>query len=205
MMTACNLTTRIRPEHLMTRSIASTLFLLGALLAHAGDRPNIVVFLSDDHTLLDSSLYGSDEIATPNMDRVAAQGMTFDQAFVVSPACAPSRAALLTGLMPARNGAEANHVRPRKAVKRLPAYFQELGYEVVSFGKVAHYKQVLEYGFDLAKHFNYHEDIALGEAVKWLEARDSDRPLCLFIGTNWPHVPWPKPTTIGPDDVQVPD
>jgi arylsulfatase A-like enzyme len=55
-----------------------------------------VVFLSDDHTWRDSSVYGSPDIETPNMARLAAQGTTFDQAFVVSPSCAPSRAALLT-------------------------------------------------------------------------------------------------------------
>lgn len=160
----------------------------------AADRPDLVVFLSDDHTWRDSSAYGSPDIQTPNMDRLAAAGMTFDRAYVASPSCAPSRAALLTGLWPSKNGAEANHSRPRADLKKLPAYLQELGYEVVSFGKVGHYKQTPEYGFDLAKHFNYHEDIAIPEAVKWLRERKSDQPLCLFVGSNWPHVPWPEET-----------
>ncbi|MBL9159174.1 MAG: sulfatase-like hydrolase/transferase [Verrucomicrobiales bacterium] len=160
----------------------------------AADRPDLVVFLSDDHTWRDSSVYGSPDIRTPNMDRLAAAGMTFDRAYVASPSCAPSRAALLTGLWPAKNGAEANHSRPRADLKKLPAYLQELGYEVVSFGKVGHYKQTPEYGFDLAKHFNYHEDIAIPEAVKWLRERKSEKPLCLFVGSNWPHVPWPEET-----------
>ena len=172
--------------------------------ADAPARPPIVVFLSDDHTLTDSSLYGSTDLDTPNMERVAAAGMTFDRAFVASPSCAPSRAALLTGLMPARNGAEANHSRPRAEIKKLPAYLQELGYEVVAFGKVAHYRQVTEYGFDLARHFNYHEDVAVGEAVGWLKTRESEKPLCLFVGTNWPHVPWPEPTEFDADALRIP-
>ncbi|MCA9260211.1 MAG: sulfatase [Planctomycetales bacterium] len=167
--------------------------------------PHIVVFLSDDHTLLDCSLYGSREIDTPNMARLAADGMTFNRAFVASPSCAPSRAALLTGLMPAHNGAEANHAQPRKEIKRLPAYFHDLGYEVVSFGKTAHYNQVKQYGFDIARHSNYHEDVAVGEAVKWLKQRDDQRPLCLIVGTNWPHVPWPELSTITVNDVRIPD
>ena len=168
-------------------------------------RPDIVVFLSDDHTLLDSSLYGSKEIRTPNMDRLAAAGMTFDRAFVASPSCAPSRAALLTGLYPARNGAEANHSRPRGEIKKLPAYFHDLGYEVAAFGKVGHYRQTTEYGFDLAQNFNYHEDVAIPNAVKWLKDRNSDKPLCLFVGTNWPHVPWPQRTgEIKPEEVTIP-
>ncbi len=176
-----------------------------ALASQAAERPDLVIFLSDDHTWRDSSVYGSPDIKTPNMDRLAAAGMTFDRAYVASPSCAPSRAALLTGLWPARNGSEANHSRPRADLKKLPAYLQELGYEVVSFGKVGHYKQTPEYGFDLAKHFNYHEDIAIPEAVKWLRERKSEKPLCLFVGSNWPHVPWPEdPEGVDSEKLVVP-
>ena len=105
----------------------------------AGDmaRPNMVVFLSDDHSLIGSSVYGSHEIEPPHMVRLAAEGITLELAFVTSPRCAPSRASLMTGLMPSRNGAETNHSWPSAGIKKLPAYLQELGYEVVAFGKVA--------------------------------------------------------------------
>ncbi|MGV3485023.1 MAG: sulfatase-like hydrolase/transferase [Planctomycetaceae bacterium] len=172
--------------------------------ASAAERPDLVVFLSDDHTRTDSSLYGDGQVPTPNMDRIADAGMTFDRAFVVSPSCAPSRAALLTGLMPQHNGAEPNHSRPRADIKKLPAYLQELGYEVVSFGKVGHYAQTPEYGFDLALHFTYHDDVAVDKAIEWLQARDSDKPLCLFVGTNWPHVPWPEQSSFDPDALRIP-
>ena len=102
--------------------------LLAALLdpasvfAAAPARPHLVIMLSDDHTLVDSSVYGSKDVKTPNMQRLARAGLTFDRAFVASPSCAPSRAALLTGLMPARNGAEANHSKPRAELKaEMPA------------------------------------------------------------------------------------
>jgi N-sulfoglucosamine sulfohydrolase len=168
--------------------------LLGAVAGFAAGepRPNLVVFLSDDHTLLDSTVYGSTEVRTPNMQRLASAGLVFDRAFVVSPSCAPSRAALLTGLMPARNGAEANHSKPRAELRKLPAYLQELGYEVVSFGKVSHYQHTGDYGFDHFAHDKYHEDIAIPEGIRWLRARKSVKPLCIFFGTNWPHVPWPE-------------
>lgn len=187
---------------ILTQLATALALVLSAVTAQA---PHIVVFLSDDHTCRDSSVYGSTEVATENMARLAAAGTTFDRAFVASPSCAPSRAALLTGLYPANNGAEANHSRPRRELKKLPAYLQELGYQVVSFGKVGHYAQTPEYGFDLARHFGYHEDVAVPKAIEWLEARDDPRPLCLFVGTNWPHVPWPNDTDgIDPDSVQVP-
>ncbi len=169
----------------------SLLLIVSSLWAAQPARPHLVVFLSDDHSLLDSTVYGSKEVKTPHMQRLAQAGLTFDRAFVASPSCAPSRAALLTGLMPVRNGAEANHTRPRAEIKKLPAYLKELGYEVVSFGKVSHYQHTGDYGFDYFAHDKFHEDVAIPEGIKWLRARRSDKPLCIFFGTNWPHVPWP--------------
>ena len=175
------------------------LWLLAFLLAclpgiSAAQKPHIVVFLADDHGHLDSEVYGSSEVRTPNMLRLAADGMTFTHCFVTSPSCAPSRASLLTGLMPARNGAEANHAKPRAELKKLPAYLKELGYEVAAFGKVSHYKHTADYGFDKFAHDAFHEHAAIPAALKWLRERKSDKPLCLFVGSNWPHVPWPEET-----------
>jgi len=178
---------------------------LTALRAADAKRPNLVIFLTDDHSQLDSSVYGATDVKTPNMERVAKAGLVFDRAFVASPSCAPSRAAMLTGLVPPRNGAEPNHARPRAEIKKLPAYLQELGYEVVAFGKVGHYQQTSEYGFDLSAHHKYHEDICVSAGIEWLRARQSTKPLCLFIGTNWPHVPWPGDTEApAPAAVKIP-
>lgn len=155
-------------------------------------RPNIVVFLADDLGYLDTAPYGDPDARTPNLARLAASGLAFDQAFVASPACAPSRAALLTGLMPARNGAEANQKAPDADIRKLPAYLQSLGYEVVAFGKVSHYRQTGLYGFDHFEHDTYHDPEGIPSAVRWLKARTSKRPLAIFVGSNWPHVPWPR-------------
>jgi len=158
-------------------------------------RPNIVIFLTDDQSQLDSSPYGSG-LRTPNMQRLADAGLTFTRAFVASPSCAPSRAALLTGLMPARNGAEPNHAKPRAEIKKWPAYFQELGYEVVAFGKVSHYKHTADYGFDHFAHDTFHDPEGIPAAVRYLQnrPRTNSKPLCIFVGSNWPHVPWPTNT-----------
>jgi uncharacterized sulfatase len=127
------------------------------------------------------------------MQRLADAGLTFTRAFVASPSCAPSRAALLTGLMPARNGAEPNHAKPRAEIKKWPAYFQELGYEVVAFGKVSHYKHTADYGFDHFEHDTFHDPEGIPSAVRYLKSRPraNAKPLCIFVGSNWPHVPWP--------------
>lgn len=191
-----------------TAKVLGALAILGCCSGVAGGAatpPNIVVFISDDHTLSDSSVYGSKDLPTPHMDKLAAAGMTFNLAFAASPSCAPSRAAMLTGLMPVRNGAEPNHAAPRADLKKLPAYLKELGYEVVAFGKVGHYNQTADYGFDLVKHTNYHEDIAVPAALEWLRNRQSPKPLALFVGCNWPHVPWPQtPEGHKPQELTVP-
>src|ERR1700730_8533522 len=104
----------------------------------AAEQPHLVVFLSDYHGQLDSTPYGATDVHTPNMQKLADSGLTFTRAFVASPSCAPSRAAMLTGLMPARNGAEANHTFKRDDVASLPEVLRRLGYETAAFGKVAH-------------------------------------------------------------------
>lgn len=183
----------------------AALFLFVVFGAHAADahRPNIVVFLADDLSWVDCSINGGHEIRTPNMERVAHDGMTFSHAFVASPSCAPSRAALLTGVNCVRNGAMFNHAKPRPEIKKWPAYFQELGYEVVAIGKTAHYAQVKDYGFDFCSHFTYHDDDCVNAAVDWLEKRDSTKPLCFIVGTNWPHVPWPKQSEYAADAMKL--
>jgi uncharacterized sulfatase len=189
-------------------SLRSTLVLaltltLFAASAIAADRPHVVLFLADDLSWADCPPAGGSAPPTPNMQRLAKDGMTFTHAFVASPSCAPSRGALLTGLDPMRNGAMRNHTAPRRDVRRWPAYFQALGYETAAIGKVAHYAQVKDYGFDHVSHFNFHQDDCIDAAVKWLGERKSDKPLCLIVGTNWPHAPWPKDGWGDPADVTI--
>ena len=64
----------------------------------SGSRPNIILFLADDLSYWDMSCFGQKEFSTPNVDRLAREGMTFSNAYAASPECAPSRGGLLTGL-----------------------------------------------------------------------------------------------------------
>lgn len=164
--------------------------------------PNIVVYLADDLSAADLSLYGGINIRTPEIDRLAADGLTFERAFVASPSCAPSRAALLTGLMPARNRAEENHSYPREGTLRLPAVLNGLGYQTAAFGKVAHGKSAKDYGFAV---IDLKKDLPdLRKSVRaFLEQRTDRRPLALFVGTSDPHVPWPAQTTVDPKGLRL--
>src|SRR5829696_6397320 len=95
------------------------------------DRPHVVLFMADDHTWHDCGPYGAAAVRTPNLDRLAREGMRFDLAFAPSPTCTPSRSAIYTGLFPFRNGAHANHCLVKDGLRTLPHYMKDLGYRVV--------------------------------------------------------------------------
>ena len=185
--------------------LAITVF-FGAAIATAKDaerQPDIVVYLADDLSASDLALYGGTNIETPAIDHLAQEGMTFDRAFVASPSCAPSRAALLTGLMPARNGAEENHSYPHEDVLKLPVALNELGYQTVAFGKVAHSRSAPDYQFDT--HDRAQDIPAVRKNVQaFLESRTDSRPLALFVGVSNPHVPWPSESTVDPESMSLP-
>src|SRR5438128_11477299 len=76
--------------------------LLAAPALRAAERVNVVFILADDLGWADLGCYGSKYHKTPNLDRLAAQGLRFTYAYAAAPVCSPTRAALLTGLYPAR-------------------------------------------------------------------------------------------------------
>ena len=156
---------RISVRWIVTAALSAVL-----CAASTSGKPNLVVFLSDDHGAIDNAPYGAGDMRTPNMARLASAGLLFEQAFVNSPACAPSRATLLTGLYPARHGAEANHAKPHAALRKLPSFLQALGYEVVAFGKVSHYRYTKDYGFDHFAHDTFHDHAAIPRSDRVLGA-----------------------------------
>jgi arylsulfatase A-like enzyme len=169
----------------------------------AAPKPNMVIFLADDHGQRDSSVYGSPSVQTPTMQKLADGGLVFDQAFIASPACGPSRAALFSGLMPARNGAEPNHVLPRPETQIMVKLLQRQGYEVAAFGKVAHGRKHPELvGFD---HWQDARREGIAQGVReFLKNRSKDRPLCLMVGDHRPHVAWIQESLYDPAQVRLP-
>src|SRR3954467_5230707 len=102
------------PRHRIATLVALGIAWLGAGHGAAaegkgGERPHIVLYLSDDHGQEFAGCYGNPAIRTPNIDALARAGTRFRSVFAASPTCSPSRAALFTGLYPARNGTMGNH------------------------------------------------------------------------------------------------
>lgn len=103
-------------------------------------RPNIVVFLADDMGWGDSATYGHPLIKTPNLDKLAAQGVKFTQCYSACGVCSPSRSAILTGRQPYRNGVwrhlSGNHEAHLRASEiTYPKLLKTIGYETCHVGK----------------------------------------------------------------------
>lgn len=114
-----------------------------ALLAQAqdGPRPNVIIVYTDDQGSVDTNAFGAADLATPNMDRLAAEGVRFTQFYAPAPVCSPSRAGLLTGRYPVRAGVPGN-VSSTRGDAGMPAEqvtiaetFKAAGYTTAHIGK----------------------------------------------------------------------
>ena len=144
-------------------------------------RPNFLIILSDDHGRLYTGCYGAKGPRTPNIDRLAAEGMLFSRAFTATAMCAPSRSMLYTGLFPHRNGAHPNHSAVKPGTKSLPHYLEPLGYRVALAGKT-HIKPRACFPFE------YLSRNRVGQFLASLRGE----PFCLVVATHHPHTPWLK-------------
>jgi arylsulfatase A-like enzyme len=120
--------------------IPSTLTLLallaGALGASAADRPNFVVFIADDVSWNDLGAYGNPAARTPSIDRLAAEGLTFTNAFLTASSCSPSRASIMTGRYPHNTGEASELHRPWAAhLPTFPELLAAAGYYTAQAGK----------------------------------------------------------------------
>ena len=120
-------------------------FLAGALVmtGEAKPRPDVLFVAIDDMNDWISLLDPESPIKTPNLERLATRGMLFTRAYCISPACNPSRSALLTGLRPSTSGVYANNSDWRKALpdrRTIMQQFRTAGYSVRGAGKIFHHK-----------------------------------------------------------------
>lgn len=177
------------------------------------ERPNIVWIYSDDHAQNAVSAYGgrlAPYAPTPNIDRLATEGVLFRNSFVTNSICGPCRAVVLTGLHSHLNGVRQNGDRFDGSQVTFPRLLQEAGYQTALFGKW--HLESDPTGFDVweilpgqGHYYNpdfitpagkeqvegYVTDSITDKALHWLEAqRDSTRPFLLMIQHKAPHREW---------------
>ena len=193
-----------------------------------GKRPNILFIMTDDHSAAAMSCYGSRINRTPNLDRLAQEGMRFDSCFCTNSICAPSRATILSGTYSHINGVVDNRLPFDGNQVTFPQILQQEGYETAVIGKwhlkddptgfdywnvlpgqgVYHDPDMLEMG-ERKPHKGYVTDIITDLCLDWLRSRSGEKPFCLMYHHKAPHRNW-QPDTAHADlyedvDIPVPD
>ncbi len=123
-----------------TRLFFTLLMALG-FMAQAAKKPNVLFLICDDLNC-DMSTFGHPMVKTPNMDKLAKRGVTFDRAYCQYPLCGPSRASFMTGLYPDQNLIKRNAIYIREhvpSVRTLSQMYRDNGYFATRIGKIYHY------------------------------------------------------------------
>ena len=170
--------------------------LLTSLASFGQQRPNIIYIMSDDHDADAISAYNKKLIHTPNIDRIAKEGVLFTRAFVANSICGPVRATLLTGQHSHKNGMKDNRTRFDSSKITMPKLLQQSGYQTAIVGKW--HLQSYPTGFDYWKilpgqglyfeprmitmpgdtstYPGYVTDVITDEAIYWLDKRVKNKP-----------------------------
>ncbi|MCC9604984.1 sulfatase [Blastopirellula sp. JC732] len=208
--------------------------LLGCSALFADDlasRPNILFIFSDDHAIKAISAYGGDlaKVApTPNIDRLAHEGMLFRNSFCANSICGPSRATILTGKHSHKNGFMRNTGKGLDQSQwTLAKTLQAAGYSTAVIGKwhlmsepqgFDHWEilpgQGSYYNPDFiqqdgkTKRFEgYATDLTTDKSIAWLEQRDRSKPFLLMCQHKAPHRTFAPPLRLldAYDDVEIPE
>ncbi len=189
--------------------------------------PNILFVFADDHAAHAIGAYGSRINQTPNIDRLASEGMLFRNAFVTNSICAPSRATILTGQFSHLNGVLTNVEAFDTTKVTFPALLREAGYQTAVIGKwhlksrpqgFDHYEVLRGQGpyynplllteTDSVRYAGYTTNILTDRVLDWLEnGRDPERPFLVMYQHKAPHRNWqPGPDHLTTyDDVTIPE
>jgi len=197
-----------------SRTVALGTTVSFALPAIADDKnkPNILFIMSDDHAAHAISCYGSRINKTPNIDRIAEQGMRFNNCFCTNSICGPSRAVILTGKYSHKNGFMKNGDKFDSGQQSFPKLLGKAGYQTAMIGKwhlasdpqgFDHWKVLSAAGgqgtyFDpkfkedgkFVQDKGYVTDIITDDCIEWVKKRDKNRPFCLMYHHKAPHRHW---------------
>jgi len=208
--------------------LALTLLLVCVTAASAKDkRPNILYIMSDDHSYQTISAYGYGLNKTPNIDRIAKEGMRFDRAYCTDSICGPCRATVLTGKYSHRNGFFRNGNTFDGEQQNVAKLLQKAGYSTAVIGKWhlkseptgfdyyhilqgqgPYYNPLMNTPDGKVTHTGYTTDIIGDETLKYLKSiKKSDKPFFVMYHHKAPHRNWqpaPRHLTLY-DDVTIPE
>lgn len=194
-------------------------------------QPNIVFIMADDHASKAISCYGAGINQTPNLDRLADEGMRFDHCYVTNSICTPSRAAILTGTYNHVNCVTTLETHINNRLPNVAKHLRTGGYQTAIIGKW-HLGEGVQHeptGFDFwsvlpgqGEYFDpimiemgeeieapgYATDVITNKSLEWLEKRDESKPFFLMCHHKAPHREWephPKNRGLYQEDIAMPE
>ena len=188
--------------HTKSKTVA-LLFLLSGVtgtscIRDGNQNPNFLVIITDDQTYRAVG-YNNELVKTPNIDKLATNGLIFNRAYVSSPVCVASRASLMTGMYPQTNGTVAlnsksfiTNVVTDKRFKTLPQILNEAGYTTWFCGK-SHLGSPSDYGFQAGDESHDYDDKSTfedaSEFINRIAATKDQQPFFLWVAARQPHLP----------------
>ncbi len=172
----------------MHKVLSFVLFALLATPVLGEAMPNLVFMIADDCTFRDIGCYGG-QAYTPNIDKLAGQGMRFTRCFQAAPMCSPTRHNIYTGIYPVKSGAYPNHTRVNPGIESIVTHLGKLGYRVAQSGKT-HVGPNDVFGWEKLGSGSNPEFDAVDDFIG--ECDENKQPFCLLLCSNEPHTPWNK-------------
>lgn len=182
------------------------------------EKPNIIVMYSDDHTAQAVGAYNGvlnyglrlDHTPTPHIDRLAEEGIRFDNAFVTNSICKPSRAVMLTGMFSHQNGVMTNTESISVDIETFPKILQRSGYQTsmigkwhlgtepqgfdyyeVLYGQGPYYNPTMRTTNGDVDYIGHTTEIITDSALRWLKKdRKRDKPFMMIYNHKAPHSNW---------------
>ena len=167
------------------------------------NKPNFIVFIADDVSWDDLSVYGNEYVKTPNIESLSSEGLVFKNMYLTTSSCSPSRNSIITGRYPHNTGAPELHSQPPLEMTTVVEALKEGGYYTALSGKF-HMGDYARRGFDLIN-----EDKKIngpgGEEqwVKTLEDRPKDQPFFMWYASYDAHRSWGENDFSGTHDPEA--
>lgn len=172
-------------------SLLLIICLFDLIPARAQDpRTNIIMILADDIGYEDLGVTGNMQVKTPNIDRMAKEGLQFTNFYLTTSSCSPSRCSIISGRYPHNTGAAELHTPLPESILTFPEVLQQAGYFTGQSGKW-HMGPAPREGFDII--YDKGPEIGDGGEAQWvplLQERPKDKPFFLWLASLDAHRPW---------------
>ena len=182
--------------------------LFAGIKSNAQVKTNVVFIIANDVSWNDIGCYGNEVVKTPNIDKLAKEGIMFNNAFLTASSCSPSRCSIISGKYPHSNGAAELHTPLPASEVPFPLLLKENGYYTAHAGKW-HMGEAAHRAFDRYTDNNGYNNGNGGEDnwVRFLKERPKDKPFFFWFASHDAHRPWGADTfriTHDPASVKVP-